>query len=326
MMSNVRITVATSTAEMDALAPLWNELLAQQDHTIFQHFTWNRLAAATFRDRLTPHIVCADSSSGAAIIPAAIHHQTRDLELLGETLFDYRDVLHAGDSEVLQLAWQKLADTGSGLKVQAISSISAGERWTGFPLLSFANAPRVERTVTNEARFRLAHSRLGRQLRRMQRLGVIFRSYTGGDSAVVRYLYDCQRRAFAASSGNLFADPLRREFMVAAAAQAGNACQVHTLEDSDGLLVAGLLSFLDGDIRRCYTIHFQPEWAQYSPGVALLYEVTARSLAAGLTCDYMTGEYAYKLRLANATRPLYRVEMNSTDLAAIATRRIDTAA
>ena len=103
-------------------------------------------------------------------------------------------------------------------------------------------------------------------------------------------------------------------------------CELFTLENAAGKLIAGLVSFRDGNIRRCYTIYFHPEWARYSPGVALLYEVTARSLGEGLSCDYMTGEYPYKLRLANASRPLYRVEASAEELADIAERRISRAA
>jgi len=53
-MLSLRINVARSTSEMDRLAPLWNELLEVQPHTLFQSFSWNRLAAEIFRDRLAP--------------------------------------------------------------------------------------------------------------------------------------------------------------------------------------------------------------------------------------------------------------------------------
>ena len=49
----------------------------------------------------------------------------------------------------------------------------------------------------------------------------------------------------------------------------------------------------------------------------MLFEATARSLADGLHCDYMTGEYPYKLRFANASRPLYQLAVNAQQLADI---------
>lgn len=104
--------------------------------------------------------------------------------------------------------------------------------------------------------------------------------------------------------------------MVAVAALEREKCQVFTLEDHVGCIVSGLVTFLDRDIRRFYTIYFDPDWAVYSPGVALVFEATARSLEQGLSCDYMTGEYPYKLRFANASRMLYRVEASAALLAA----------
>ena len=99
--------------------------------------------------------------------------------------------------------------------------------------------------------------------------------------------------------------------MVAVAALEGSSCEVFTLENDTGTLIAGLVTFRDRNVRRFYTIYFNPEWARYSPGVALLYEVTARSLAEGLSCDYMTGEYAYKLRLANSSRLLCKASRSA---------------
>ncbi len=106
--------------------------------------------------------------------------------------------------------------------------------------------------------------------------------------------------------------------MVAAAALEAEKCRVFTLEDTVGCIVAGLVTFLDHGIRRFYTIYFDPEWAVYSPGVALVFEATALSLEQGLSCDYMTGEYPYKLRFANASRMLYSIDASPAQLAAIA--------
>jgi CelD/BcsL family acetyltransferase involved in cellulose biosynthesis len=325
-MLSLRLNIARSAFEMDRIAPLWNELLKTQPHSIFQSFAWNRLAAEIFRDRVAPCVVWVESDSGAAIIPASINQADNCIEFLGETLFDYRDVLCAGDRETLRLGWQELAAWGKPLRVLAVQEGDAADRWTEFPVTLFAKAPVVDRSLVDESDFRLAHSRLGRQMRRLQRLGATLQVHSGGDSAAVRHLYECKRTYFAADTGNLFTDQRRCDFMVAAAALEGNRCEVFTLEQENGTLVAGLVSFRDGAVRRFYTIYFHPEWARYSPGVALVYEVTARSLAEGLSCDYMTGEYPYKLRLANASRPLYKVETTAQQLAEIAGRAVSSAA
>jgi CelD/BcsL family acetyltransferase involved in cellulose biosynthesis len=323
-MLSLRIDIARSASEMDRIAPLWNHLLKFQPHTVFQGFSWNRLAAAMFGDRLVPYVVWAESDSGAAIIPAALNRTEDCLEFLGEALFDYRDVLSSGDGELLRLAWQELAACGRRLRVVAIERPEP--RWREFPVALFTKAPLVDCALTDEGAFRVAHSRLGRQMRRLQRLGVSLRAYSGSDSGAVRRLYDCKRNHFATDAGNLFTDQRRCDFMVAAAALQGERCKLFTLEQDEGTLIAGLVTFRDGNTRRFYTIYFHPEWARYSPGVALVYEATARSLAEGLSCDYMTGEYPYKLRLANASRPLYKVEAGAEELAQIAARTVPSAA
>lgn len=325
-MLSLRIHIARSASEMDRMAPLWAELLKLQPHTVFQSFAWNRLAAEVFRDRAAPYVISVESDSGAAIIPAAVNRAEDRVELLGEALFDYRDVLAAGDQEALRLAWQDVAACGKPLHILSVQDGDAEDRWRDFPVAPFASAPMVERLRVDESAFRLAHSRLGRQMRRLQRLGISLQVHSGSDSGAVRRLYECKRNHFAAATDNLFHDQRRCNFMVAAAALEGNRCEVFSLEHNDGTLVGALASFRDGPIRRCYTIYFHPEWARYSPGVALLYEVTARSLAEGLSCDYMTGEYPYKLRLANASRPLYKVEATAQQLAEIAGRAISSAA
>ena len=303
---------------MRRLEPLWNRLLRQQHHTIFQLFSWNRLAAEVFRDRLTPHIVCVENDAGAAIIPAAIHHISGQLEPLGETLFDYRDVLHAGDDDVLRAAWQELARIRRSLRVVSLQDEAARDRWSDFHFHAFANAPQVDRHLTDERTFRAAHPRLARQLRRLQRQGVVLRSCIGPRPEQIRHVYRAKREQFASASDNLFHDERRCEFMGAVASLAESSCEIFTLEDRDAAMVAALVSFREPGIRRCYTIYFNPAWAHYSPGVALLYEVTARSLGEQLSCDYMTGEHPYKRRLANSSRVLYKVELSANELAGIA--------
>ena len=318
-MISLRTRIAESVGEMDCLSRLWSEMLAVTPHSIFQRYRWNRLAAQVFRDRLTPAVVAVESDSGAAIIPSAVHHGARRLELLGEALFDYRDVLHVGDPEVLRLAWERLAGLELPLSVISVEAPSAAVGWQQFPLVPYASAPQVRHDLITEEDFRAAHSRLGRQFRRMRKMGVYLRVCSGGDSDLVRCLYARKSEQFANDANNIFCDALRRDFMVAVAAAEGEGCDIFTFETDDNL-VAGLVTFRDAGWRRFYTIYFDPGWACYSPGVALIYEATARSLASGLSCDYMTGEHPYKMGFATSSRPLYRVEISAEQLADITNR------
>jgi CelD/BcsL family acetyltransferase involved in cellulose biosynthesis len=302
---------------MEKLAPLWNQIVQTGEYSIFQQYSWNRRVADLFRDRLEPFVVAVESDSGAAILPAACNRAAGHLELLGETLFDYRDVLHVGEPETLRIAWQQTAQVGRPLSVTAIDFTAAREHWPGFPLIPFANAPEVRRDMIDEEQFRSHHRRLVRHLRRIQRQGAVLRVHTGESSELVRYLYNCKAEQFPADENNVFRDAKRRQVMVDLAALQAGDCEVFTLQSEDEILIAGLVTFRDGGWRRFYTIYFDPAWSAFSPGILLVYEATARSLAEGLNCDYMTGEYAYKLRFANSSRPLYRVDVTAEQLAEI---------
>ncbi len=319
-MSSLRKIVAGSVDEMDALKSLWDELFRRSPKTMFQCFEWNRLAAETFSDRLSPLVCAVESDHGAAIIPAAINQHANRLELLGETLFDYRDLLQVGDEDVLRAAWQTLAKLELPLSVTAIQPENAAEYWQEFGPVEFARAPWVDATQVTAEQFRSLHTRAARQLRRMQKRGVALHQYSGADRDEIRRIYQLKCDQFSGDANNVFRDERRREFMVAVAAAEAGKCRVFTLEDSVGCIVAGLVTFLDRGLRRFYTIYFDPEWAVYSPGVALVFEATALSLEQGLSCDYMTGEYPYKLRFANASRMLYRVEATAAQVAAVSQR------
>jgi CelD/BcsL family acetyltransferase involved in cellulose biosynthesis len=310
--------VARSAVELAALRPLWEELTKLSPKTCFQGFTWNLLAAELFADRATPLAMAVESDSGAAIIPACVNLGANRIELLGEALFDYRDVLRVGEGDALRAAWQRLADCNLPVSVTAVQPEAKQSSWADFTVHEFARAPWVDASQVSENEFRAAHPRVGSRLRKIERKGVSLREYCGIARDMVTRLYQLKCDQFAGDANNIFRDQVRRQFMVEIAAAEGDNCSVFTLEDQAAGIIAGLVTFLDGPIRRFYTIYFDPKWAAYSPGVALMFEATARSLAEGISCDYMTGEYPYKLRFANASRMLYRVEASAEELGEIA--------
>ncbi len=311
----MNIRVARSTTEIDGLEPLWRELYAgAPDATLFQSFEWNRLAAECFAGRESPCVVAAESAGGAALLPAAV---TRTgLVFLGEALFDYRDVLAIGDEDALRAAWAKLADLRLPLSVTAVRERSIRERWADFQPAAapFVKAPQVKQTEVYADEFARRHTRLGRALRRMARAGVSLRRHCGSNTQLVRHIYQ-QKAAQPLTTGeNLFRDPRRVDFVVAVAAMLPEACDIFTLEAA-GHLVAALVSFQDRGVRRLYTVYFDVTWAEYSPGTALCYELTRRSLEQGFDCDFMTGEQPHKLRLATSAQQLYRVEAPASQIA-----------
>lgn len=305
------IRIHTSTWELEKLRPLWESLCAQGQGTVFQNFEWNLLAARQFSDREEPFVVSAESSYGAAIVPAVRRLHDGSLRLLGEELFDYRAFLHDGDEDVLRSALAALAEAGGPLEVLAIRECDRLVLMNDLTLLPFTAAPSVSRGQVSAEQFGRMHNRLGRNLRRFQRQGFEVKVHNGTSADLVRTIYQAKAGHDPAS---LFHDPLRMEFMVEAARLQAEKCEIFTLE-SPTELAAALVTFRDDPVRRFYTCYFCVGHAKLSPSMTLIYEVTRQSLAAGLDCDYMTGEQGYKLRLATSSVALYRLRASTSQLA-----------
>jgi CelD/BcsL family acetyltransferase involved in cellulose biosynthesis len=303
------IVVAENPTEIESLRERWEKLPAP---TMFQSFAWNYAAACVFRDREKPHVVYAETDSGAALIPAAV--RDGKLRMLGDAMFDYRDVLLQGDAGVLEAAWARVAELGFDFETGALRQDGNIAAWDGFELSRYYGAPFVSHA--DAADFASKHHRLARWVRRFAREGVHLRSHTGENSALVRQIYERKADQPAESGGSLFADALRVEFMLRVCAAVGTACEIFTYETA-GTLVASLVTFRDGNVRRFYTVQFDTAWAKYSPGTVLIYEITRRSLEAGLDCDYMTGEHAYKMRFATSVVPMYWVQADRQTLASM---------
>jgi len=282
---------------------LWESLREAGDYTAFQSFDLNLLAAERFAEREEPFVVCAESERGAAIVPAALRRGEGTIRLLGEELFDYRCFLHQGDPEILRAALAALAQLGRPLEITAMREAEAAALKDELPLLLFCYAPAITCRDISAKKFVAAHPRLARNLRRLAGLGYTLRNYRGDYPGLLRFIY---KKKAAQNSSSLFHDPVRIDFMVNAAMLLPDAFEIFTLED-DAAIAAAVVSLREAGCRRFYTGWFSPELEKHSPALSLIYEVTRQSLAAGLDCDYMTGEQPYKLRLATGSVPLYRV-------------------
>jgi CelD/BcsL family acetyltransferase involved in cellulose biosynthesis len=303
-----RLKVARSAAEIDELRSAWGSLHLP-GLSMFQSYLWNRLAAEVFAGREQPYFVFAESDSGAAIIPAVIDPVSKTVSFAGERLFDYRDYLAAGDPAVLIRAWRHLAELNLPLSITAISRPEAAG-WDRLPKEHFSAAPQLLNREMAAEDFPRRHSRAFSRLRKLQRMGLHLCQYSGG-SPIVRQIYE--RRAKQSDGDDLFRDPLLAEFMVAVCRAMGNSCEVFALEHG-GTLVAALVTFRDHEFRRFYTAYYDRGWARYSPGVSLLFEIVRRSLEQGLNVDLMTGEQAYKMRIATGRQELFRVNATSSQL------------
>jgi CelD/BcsL family acetyltransferase involved in cellulose biosynthesis len=162
-------------------------------------------------------------------------------------------------------------------------------------------------------------------LRRLAERRVELRRYDGSARDLIAWVYRAKSNQLAEDDSNLFREPRRRAFMMAACALDPAACELFTWEAS-GLPLAALLTFRDREVRRFYTVWFDSRWAQFSPGTALIYRVTLDALQAGLDCDYLTGEQPHKLRFATSFAMLYRVHVDAGRLASAVQRGLARAA
>lgn len=311
-----RITVCSSLWELETIRSRWEAIYREGRYTIFQDFDWNLLAAKIFSDREVPFVVCAEASYGLVIIPTVRRLRDRTLRLLGEELFDYRTFLHHGESSdsLVGIVLATLAQAQECLEVVAVREPDRRRVMDGMNLLPFTEAPLVDCRQISSERFSTTHNRLGRNIRRFQKLGFEVRKYYGDCCHLLRKVYSLKAKQDPAS---LFHDPCRVEFIVQSALNAPNRCEIFVLECGT-TLAAALVTFRDGDLRRFYTGWFDPQYAKLSPSISLIYEATRLSLAEGLSCDYMTGAQPYKLRLATGSIPLYRLQATPEQLAVLA--------
>src|SRR5205807_8843437 len=96
----LKISIAASFAELDALRPLWNELYRLSPQaTMFQKFQWNRLAAEFFELRERPYVVAVRNSGGGGIIHACFGGG--EIKFLGDKLLDQYAQLWRGGAGVV---------------------------------------------------------------------------------------------------------------------------------------------------------------------------------------------------------------------------------
>jgi CelD/BcsL family acetyltransferase involved in cellulose biosynthesis len=241
------------------------------------------------------------------------------LGLAGGPLFDYRDAACAGDSSAFESALKTAAKMGLPFTVEGVRGKAAADRWSGLSPQQWTAAPVVSVKDMSAESFAAAHSRGRRALRRLIEKGAKTRRVKATPGLVER-IYRQKSKEPNTHGSNVFHDARCIAFMVATVSLPSTICEVFLLE-MEQEPIAGLVTFIDGPVRRFYTTWMDPAWSKHSPGVALLFEATRQMLEERLDCDYMTGEQPYKLRFATGTEPLYRVEASAEQLAAIGSKR-----
>ncbi|HSE50292.1 MAG TPA: GNAT family N-acetyltransferase [Terriglobales bacterium] len=304
-----RLRTATCARELEALRPLWQSLERSPGATVFQSYLWNLAAARHLRGRERPHVIALETDCGAAIVPAAFCGGG-GVTFLGEMLFDYRDVLTAGDPRVLDLALAELGKAGRQLWLPAVredATLALGRRepWVGAPVL--------RRARTTPERFRQDHYRGRKQRKRLERAGATFERYQGDAATLLDWVYRRKASQFAGSGLDVLSDAARRACMLEICSRSGPRCEVFTIELGSSV-VAALVTFREPEVRRLYTVWHDPAREDLSPGIVLFLHVAQLSLEEGLDVDFLTGEQPYKARLTNDRVQLYRLRATAAEL------------
>jgi CelD/BcsL family acetyltransferase involved in cellulose biosynthesis len=313
-----RIVLARTAAEILSLRSRWEYLQARYSGSIFQSFKWNSLAAHFFEHE-EPHVIFCETENGMTILPLCINHRRKSISCLGDVLFDYRDALTIGDEEALLAAWQQASRIDLPFSAGGLQA-SSNKRWAGFRLNPFYRTPIVKASDISADCFAERHSRSASRLRRLERMGATLRAEIPASPSHLRWIYQQKAIQPPEVGENVFTDPRRIEFMSAVAEHDPHSEDIFALKMA-GKCIAALVTLREHRCRRFYTIWFDQQWARYSPGISLIYEVTRLSLAEGLTCDYMTGEQDYKMRFATSVEPLYWIEGSAEELRTLGERR-----
>lgn len=307
----LKIECLRSAHELDRLRPRWEWLEAQGEYTLFQRYELNRRAAEWFSERESPHVVVAESGTGMAIIPAV--RRKREVALIGETLFDYRDVLSAGSDDALAGAWQELARLGLSLEVTALRGWQTYGRWESLGPTAFCNAPSTRSRDLSAQAFVSAHHKSAKASRRLMREGLRLVRHESGLERLSEWVYR-RKSEWSGEAENLFLDRRRQDFMLSIVNSDVVTSKIWSYEATDGEVAAALVTLDRGNKRHFYTIHHDARWERFSPGQVMIFDVTRETLAEGMDVDFMTGEYPYKNRLATAMVPLFRVEATAQQM------------
>jgi CelD/BcsL family acetyltransferase involved in cellulose biosynthesis len=302
---SAKVTIASSTEQLAILEPLWHRCFETDRYaSIFQHFAWNLAAVRHHGDRERPYVIAVEHDGDATIIPAGIIDGA--CTLIGEELGDYRSVLTTDQHSCsFERAWCELAQLNLPLRFTALRS-EHHAIFDSFSTHDFVGAPYL--TNKSAEQFVHEHNRMFSRLRKLQRLGFEVRQREKTDSELLRWIY---RNKAAADPQSLFHDSARVDMLLEAIAAL--PADVVTIE-RDSHIISAAVAFQDRRWLRFYTNWYDLEWARYSPGMVLLYEMTRRALTAGLSCDYLTGEQSYKLRMASNISYLRRIDASVEEL------------
>jgi len=286
--------------DLGPLAEVWQAAAGTGSASVFQSYAfaqqWVRCFAGVAELRIAWRV------APPLIVPLVVRRGR--LELMGEGLFDYLDLIGAAgpglEREAAELAlgldWPKAQFTG----IAAATRFGGFWRALGAEAQPFATAPvRAAGAALDgehrrlEARWRRAHPTL-----RLE-------TEAGPRRQVLAWLLDHKARALAGRGEANVLGAAEQRWLTAMVEHEPARCELWTLERG-GRRLSALLAWQNRGARYGYTLSYEEDAAELSPGILLLFAVVRHTMNEGRSFHFLTGEQAYKQRFATHGEPLLR--------------------
>lgn len=296
------------------MEPLWRRAWEQAPGHFFQRFEpslhWARIYAADGSLRVWVH------EAGPAL--AAFTLRQGQLELLGQGLFDYVDLIGTASPGAQQELARQLLDWKEWRRFDA-TGVPADS-----PFACFWEALQPEQAPFSAApllvhpdQFHRGRARAARRLQQCLQAGWTLRQVRPCRErhALLQWILEQKEKTLQARGGGNVLDAPAVCWLQAMVAREPDMTELWQLHRG-AEIIAGLLSWRSGSVRYAYTISYSGHAAAMSPGILLLYGVLCDSVAEGLQFDFLTGEQPFKLRFADAHRRLLRLRKRRPEVLA----------
>ncbi|MGH9481590.1 MAG: GNAT family N-acetyltransferase [Terriglobales bacterium] len=286
--------------DLAPVAEVWEAAFRARPASIFQSFTFARHWAAAFRQEAAVQVwFCRNPP---LVAPLVVREDR--LGLIGEGLFDYLDLIGEAPArwlyEVAELAQRASWSSAQFTGVPRHSPHGAFWQALGGTSAEYAAAPlRTEGGDVDAEHPRLAArwDAAGVELRLETELAVRRR--------VLAWLFDRKARALAARGERNVLGANEQRWLAAMAENEPGLTELWSLRRG-GEILAALLCWRTAAVRYAYTLSYEQRCAALSPGVLLLYAVVRQTMNQRRAFNFLTGDQAFKLRLATDRDPLLR--------------------
>ena len=299
-------------SDLSALQTVWEAAAAAARPTVFQHFAFARHWARAFADTAETRIWVSTGDSPAPLLVPLVLRESR-LSLLGDGLFDYLALVGVGRRWQLQEAAERvLGERWSEMNISGVrpDPVQAAF-WHSLDAEAepFAAAPQRHPPPGGNAvpLLEREHPRLLSRWRRARREGCYLRQETELRLRLelLDWLLAQKNRRCAAQGVTNVLGAREQHWLRLMVEHEPQLAELWSWRDQNGPLSA-LLCWRTARVRYAYTIGYGTRAPERSPGILLLFALLRRTMEAGQSFDFLTGEQAFKRRLATCCQPLLR--------------------